>query len=165
MKRFFGLLLRLLPAPFRARFGAEMKEQILSDYERARSRGALSAAAFATIASLDLTRSALAERWRPTWAPVSTHQPEGRTMTTMLRDIWVDCGRALRALRRCPRFTVLAAGTLALALGALAGIFAVVEAVLLRPPPYMIACANVASLFLVRAERSRHDHAAEPPPR
>jgi putative ABC transport system permease protein len=67
-------------------------------------------------------------------------------MTTLV-DTWADFGRALRALRRAPRFTTLAAGTLGLALGALAAIFSVVDAVLLRPLPY----ANPNELVYIAA--------------
>src|ERR1700716_6266 len=54
----------------------------------------------------------------------------------LLEDVWRDAFYSIRQLRRRPAFTIAVVLTLALAIGANASIFAVVERVVLNPLPY-----------------------------
>ena len=54
----------------------------------------------------------------------------------MLADLITDLRHAWRAHRRTPGFLVTSVGTLALAIGAVAGMFSVVNTVILTPLPF-----------------------------
>ncbi|MGE0158231.1 MAG: ADOP family duplicated permease [Gemmatimonadales bacterium] len=136
MVRVLELLLRLLPRPFRERFGGDMREQIATDLQIARSKGGMAAVAFTLATGVDLLLTAAAERWNPTWVEAADGSTRTNGVGTMAAQWIEDLGQATRSLRRAPGFTAVSVTTLGIALGALAGVFTVVDAVLLDPLPY-----------------------------
>jgi len=71
------------------------------------------------------------------------------TIHQITAELRQDGALALRQLQRTPAFALIATITLSLAIGATTAVFAVVDAVLLRPLPF----ARPHELFLVSRER------------
>ncbi|REJ75128.1 MAG: hypothetical protein DWQ36_06155 [Acidobacteria bacterium] len=135
------MLLHCFPPRFRARFGAEIADQLERDLGRAWERGALAGWLFTLRSATELVAQGSLERLFPTWTRAqhgATHleDPRPGDATTMIGSWMNDLRHAARRLRRTPGFAVATVATLALAIGVNAGIFSVVDTVLLDPLPY-----------------------------
>lgn len=110
--RLFRVLLRLFPSDFRAQFGEEMDATFAAEREETAARGRRARAGLWLRTLGGAFRTAPREHWE-----------------LLRRDVQV----ALRMLRRRPGFTLTVVATLGLGLGANAAVFAVLDAVVLRP--------------------------------
>ncbi len=157
MRSWLTRLTGLFPESFREHFVAGMIEQVERDYDRARSRGRLTVYWYVLATAADLVRSAVAERWSPTWVDPDRSPAEERGMNWTVSEWARDLHHATRALKRTPGFTGLAVGMLALAIGANAGMFGVVNTVLLAPLPF----AHADRLVHIAASAPGSDYPAE----
>lgn len=127
-------LLRLLPRAFHDRYGTEMSEYFAAAWAEARGWGRVRLSARAI---RDVLESALLER---RYLGRGRRRKGREEMGEWIRDVRL----ALRGLRRRPGFGALAIATIALGIGAASAVFAVVDAVVLRPLPYPIGDRLVA---------------------
>ncbi len=141
---------RLLPADFRARFGAELVATFADMARERHARGGL--AGLARLwgqAAYDVVRQATGERWNrrrrpdaarglraPSDRPPARRVIEERGDAGMLETLRQDVRFAMRTLVKTPTFTAAVVITIALGVGATTAIFTVVNGIVLRPLPF-----------------------------
>lgn len=130
------LLVRLLPASFRRRYGEQLLLHLSEERREARYQGRFGGLRFWPATTADFLRTALRLRHQQRHAidHAAARRPPSRshTMDHLARDL----RHAHRALLRRPAWTLAAATTLAIGIGATSAIFGLVRGVLLAPLPY-----------------------------
>ena len=76
-----------------------------------------------------------------------------QTVADAAADLWADAKRTSRIVLRRPGYVAIAAMTLALGIGANAAMFAVVDRLLLSPPPHIRDARDVVHLQVEEAQR------------
>jgi putative ABC transport system permease protein len=131
---YLRLARRLLPGPFLKRYGKGIEEALRQDL------GAVPSGfrrwARLGRAMVDLLLVAVRLRLNPPAGPNGPRPAGHPGGEGMMGTLAYDVRMAARALRRSPGFSLVVAGTLAVAIGANTAIFGVVQGVIVRPLPY-----------------------------
>ena len=142
MTAIYYAALRLLPEEVRAQHGAQMAAVFADIVRDARGRRGLKGVVRVSLSELValVWFAWCARRGRPSPLRIDERpfiwsiEPEGRSL--MVASLAQDVRYAARMLRRNPGFTFVCIVTMALAIGANAAIFTVVDGVLLKALPY-----------------------------
>ncbi|HXV61138.1 MAG TPA: ABC transporter permease [Vicinamibacteria bacterium] len=129
--RIYRWLLSLYPRKFRDEFEDEMVAFFREQLSEATPRGRAAICSASAKALVDLVGCALAERWE------ATNRDKRRGGNEMLLGLSAEAKFAIRTLSNRPAVSITAVGILALGLGAVTLVFSVLDAVVLRPLPYV----------------------------
>src|SRR2546425_7929880 len=136
MVRLYRWLIRLSPAALRREYGAAMEETFARRWNDARASGIWTSVRICGRELAGLIGWLLSERWGATARLRRRQRIQSRGKAGCMDAVGREIRHASRRLVRTPAFTLAAVLTLALAIGANASIFAVVERVVLNALPY-----------------------------
>lgn len=135
--RIYRWLLRACPGWLRQPFGDAMEETMERRLEEARRQGRWRVARVWRREMLGALGVAVSERWSPAARASRQRNDTHNAWKAGPMDRWtLEVRHAVRRLWRSPAFSLTAVLTLALAIGANAAIFSVVQRVVLNPLPY-----------------------------
>jgi predicted permease len=143
VRALYRLLLLLYPAPFRARYAAELLETFDAERAEPRHRGIRGSVRFWRYLLSDLLSTSTRQRWRALSAgsvPGLPAQSGRGFMETLVQDVRY----ALRQFTRRPGFTAVALISLALGIGGNSLIFGLLDGFVFNPFPYPQADRLVA---------------------
>lgn len=127
----YRLLLRVYPAPYRARFGEVMRETFLSDHARVRQEGVFGLIPFWTMSVVQAV-----------WFGARERYAERKSLMTVVRRLrrWpgfvlADVSYALRILLRSPIFTLASVISLSVGIAGATSVFALADALLFQNIP------------------------------
>lgn len=141
----YRLLLRVFPASFRRRFGAELEATFIQRRDdAARERGWVGVVSVWLRTAPAVLTNGIAERWSQAHEEdevAPTRAGRAGTRIGALTTGGVEMGgrellRAARGLARAPRYTLATVATFALVIGTSTLFFAVVDGAIFRPLPY-----------------------------
>ena len=140
--RYYQLLLRLLPAPFRRAAEREMIDVFEHAHAAACERGRMALIAFWLLQLLDLFTTAFVVRFRTRSAGLP---PSPRNQWRL--DGWrADFRYAFRSLSRSPAFVSSAVVTLGLGIGVTTVVFSLFNTLFLRPLPHVVEPGELVRL-------------------
>jgi putative ABC transport system permease protein len=173
-ERVYALALIALPARFRGRHGAAMRQLFRDRYRERAKRGWRSGSAFLVRSLLDLLWSALVERIVATrlWllfpdfhnrlaASEREYGLKRFPLKLFAHTVLLDVRFALRMFLRSPAFSGLTVLALALGIGGSSAIFSIIDGVLLKPLPFA-AASELVMIWTDNTRERRPDYPMAP---